>query len=149
MMDDERYMWQAIRLAKAGARFGQLEPYGCLVVDAQGMVIGRGIGTGHEFNPIAHSELDAIQEACDVVGLLHGCTIFSTHEPCSMCCGAINHAKLSRVVYGSSRADLPHMYRSCHRSVTERLGDTSTPPEVIGGVLRDKCIALQFERTAV
>ncbi len=138
---DGRNMRRAIHLAQVGLNLG-VDPYGCVIVDQHGDYIGVGIGTGSDTDPTAHSEMHAIQEACHSRGLLHGCTLVSTHEPCAMCCGAITHAKLSRVVYGSSRADLPHQYRQCHRDVTERLGDTSEPPEVIGGVLRDECIAL-------
>lgn len=145
---DERRMQQAIEWGRYAFHHGEA-PYGCLIVDHRGLIVGHSWGSGTDADPTRHSEILAIQQACRARNaLLIGCTLYSTHEPCAMCCGAINHAKLSRVVYGSSRADLPHLYRQYERSVTERLRDTSEPPEVLGGVLRELCIALlQPERT--
>ncbi len=139
---DARYMGRAIRYAEYAQSTGRA-PYGCVIVNEDGIELGRGLGSGTKRDPISHSELHAIREAsANHGGLLRGCTLYSTHEPCSMCCGAITHAKLSRVVYGSARADLRHLYREYDRSVHERLDDTSEPPDVLGGVLRDACIRL-------
>jgi hypothetical protein len=61
-----------------------------------------------------------------------------------MCCGAINHAKLSQVVYGTRRDDLPYLFRDTRYSAEELLADTSHPADVVkvSGELRQRCIEL-------
>lgn len=140
--DYERNMRYAIRAARASVRGGH-RPFGCVIYrDRSGVPVSVSWGTESELDPTRHSEILAIQLACRVVGgLLQGCTLVSTHEPCPMCAGAITHAKLSRVVFGSYRTDLEALFR---RKLTPRavLLDTTHPPEIVGGVLRKECIAL-------
>jgi tRNA(adenine34) deaminase len=46
----------------------------------------------------------ALREAANVVGnyRLPGCELYVTLEPCTMCAGAIMHARISRLVFGAS-----------------------------------------------
>jgi len=73
---------------------------------------------------------------------LTGCTIAVTLEPCPMCAGAIQLARVDRVVFGAwndtygaagSMWDLLRDKRLAHR------------PEVVGGVLDDECGSLVRE----
>jgi len=144
---DEMFMLQAIELAELGARHG-LRPFGCVIVNEHGHAIATAYGTESPLDPTRHSEILAIKLACKLRSpgaYLRGCTLYSTHEPCCMCCGAINHAKLSVVVFGSYRTDLPELFRRRHRTIADILADTSHPPEIRGGILRDECVAL-FDR---
>lgn len=149
---DERHM----RFAISRARLGSLpagqhpldqshRPFGCVIVDEGGAVIAYAEGSERFDDPTWHSEMEAIRLACRRRGgLLHGCTLYSTAEPCLMCCGAILHAKLTRVVWGSSRIDLPDLFRvraPVHNAI-HLLEDTGHPPEVEFGVCRDECVAL-------
>lgn len=142
--EDDLHMRRALYLAHLAVKEGE-EPFGCVIIDNDGLgsEIGAGYGTGSNLDPTHHSEFQAIRQACKKLGgLLQGCTLYSTHEPCAMCCGAINHAKLSRVVFGSYRTDLPERFRLYNRGVYDRLEDTSHPPEVVAGVLNKECVAL-------
>lgn len=139
---DPGYMKIAIAAAQVAAGEGE-RPFGCLIVGPGGGVIGEGRGTGRDNNPTRHSEILAIRSACIVQrGLLEGCTLYSTHEPCTMCCGAIMHAKLSRVVWGSWRADLPELFRQQRYEAIELLQNTSHPPAIVADCLKDECVAL-------
>lgn len=141
-MIHEVWMRRAIMLARRAEYFGW-RPFGCVIVDNLGQVVAETFGSERPDDPTRHSEMLAIQTAChECGGLLQGCAIYSTHEPCAMCCGAINHAKLSRVVWGSSRRDLPRLFRQRHCSGLTLLADTSHPPRVTTGVMRSECIAL-------
>lgn len=140
---DDLWMNRAIGVAKHWATIGW-RPFGAIVVNADGEAIGWGYGSERPTDPTRHSEMVAIREACEHQnGLLHGCTLYSTHEPCTMCCGAIKHSKLSRVVWGSERVDIPQLFRPCTVApAVVLLQDTTTPPETRAGVLRKECLDL-------
>lgn len=135
------FMTQAIAQARRGAAHNQ-DPFGCVVTFRE-VVIARAGGTGSHIEPTRHCEMEAIADACRVRGgLLHGCTLYSTHEPCTMCCGATKHSKISRVVFGTWRKDLPQLFRQSDYTARHLLRDTSDPPELVPGVLRQECIDL-------
>jgi tRNA(adenine34) deaminase len=100
---DARWMRLALAEAFAAAAAGEV-PVGAVVV-RDGVVIGRGrngpIG-GHD--PTAHAEMLALRDAARHLGnyRLEGCTLYVTLEPCAMCSGAMLHARLARVVYGTA-----------------------------------------------
>ena len=101
MEQHERYMRQAIKLAKKAADMGEV-PIGCVIV-YEGKVIGRGYNrrtTDH--NALAHAEITAIRKACKKMGdwRLEDCTMYVTLEPCQMCSGAIVQSRMKKVVIG-------------------------------------------------
>ena len=96
------YMLEAI----AEARFGG--PFGAVVVDKDGVIIGRGHNQVKEQNdPTCHGEVMAIRAACKAKGTfdLSGCTIYTTGEPCPMCLGAILWANIEEIYYGCNVDD--------------------------------------------
>lgn len=100
---DKHFMQTALALAGQAAIAGEV-PVGALVVK-DGVIIGRGsnapIGT---HDPTAHAEIRAMREAAQHLGnyRLVDCTLYVTLEPCAMCSGAIQHARIARLVYGAS-----------------------------------------------
>lgn len=144
MIDHDVNMDATVKLAEWAANRGE-RPFGCIIVDEENDVIGAGSGSEADDDPTRHSEIAAIKMACAERGnLLQGCVIYSTHEPCAMCCGAINHSKVSVVVYGSARDDLPTLFRQRNCTVRDLLLDTSHPPEIFR-VAIDECVSL-FDR---
>lgn len=99
---DESYMRIALALAEEAARASEV-PVGAVVV-FEGKIVGRGwnapIGL---VDPTAHAEVRALRDAARTLGnyRLPGCELFVTLEPCVMCAGAIQHARIARVVYGA------------------------------------------------
>ncbi len=92
----------ALDLAREAAEHGEV-PVGAVIV-CDGVVIARSRNTMREAaNPTGHAELNAIQLALQAVGSgrLADCDLYVTLEPCTMCAGAIAHAKLRRVYYGA------------------------------------------------
>jgi tRNA(adenine34) deaminase len=139
---DVHFMRRAIELAKYGENLGH-RPFGCVIVDDLHQVISETFGTELAGDPTRHSEMLAIKESSHIKrGLLEGCTIYNTHEPCMMCTGAILHSKISHVVFGSTRTDLPQLFRRYDIPWYSRFADTSHPPTVRHGVLRAECCQL-------
>lgn len=139
-MDREKYMSLAMELAREAGDAGEV-PVGCVVVDENGRVIGRGRNRREEgHDATAHAELEAIREACAATGdwRLSGCSIFVTLEPCPMCAGAIINSRISRVVFGAydSKAGA---FGSVMDMNSFALNHKC---EVEGGVLESDCAAL-------
>ena len=105
-MEHERYMNEALALARAAAEAGEV-PVGCVIVGPDGTVIGRGRNRREESaDATAHAEIEAIREACAALGdwRLEGCSLYVTLEPCPMCAGAIINARVPTVVFGAREA---------------------------------------------
>ena len=90
-------------LARLAAQAGDV-PVGALVIKDDEI-----ISSGHNRNlldhdPTAHAEIVALRQAAARLGnhRLTGCEMFVTIEPCAMCAGALVHARLARLVYGTS-----------------------------------------------
>jgi guanine deaminase len=105
---DKIFMREAIHLSLNGMRNGEGGPFGCVVVNTEGVIIGSGNNRVTSTNdPTAHAEVVAIRDACRNIGTfqLEGCTIYTSCEPCPMCLGAIYWARPARLVYACTRED--------------------------------------------
>lgn len=102
---DTDYMQQAIKLAKQAAAKGEV-PVGAIIVK-DGEIIGTGSNAPIAHNdPTAHAEILAMRDAAKKIGnyRLNDCTLYVTLEPCAMCTGAMQHARIARIVYGANDA---------------------------------------------
>ncbi|HSI21799.1 MAG TPA: tRNA adenosine(34) deaminase TadA [Methylophilaceae bacterium] len=102
-MTDSEYMQMALELAAQAAEAGEV-PVGALVVK-DGEIIGRGYNAPIScHDPSAHAEIRAMRDAAQRIGnyRLVGCTLYVTLEPCAMCAGAIQHARIARLVFGAN-----------------------------------------------
>ncbi len=103
MADDDGYMRMALDLAAQAAAAGEV-PVGAVLV-RDGEVLGQGwnrpIST---CDATAHAEIVALREASRTCGnyRLPGTTLYVTIEPCTMCVGAMVHARIERVVFGAA-----------------------------------------------
>jgi tRNA(adenine34) deaminase len=100
---DLAFMTEALSLAAQGAMANEV-PVGALVV-VDGVIVGRGFNQPiGSHDPTAHAEVVALRDAAQTIGnyRLPGATLYVTVEPCAMCAGAIQHARIARVVYGAS-----------------------------------------------
>ena len=78
-------------------------PIGAVIV-FDGKIIARGHDTMEtSFDPTCHAEMVAIRKACKKLGRwrLTGCDMYVTTDPCQMCSGAINLARLDNVYVGT------------------------------------------------
>lgn len=101
--EHERWMRRALNLADRAANEGEV-PVGAVLV-CEGSVIGEGwnqvIGAN---DPTAHAEVVALRDAAAAAGnyRLPETTLYVTLEPCTMCAGALIHARVSRLVFGAN-----------------------------------------------
>jgi len=100
---DEKYMHRAIELAGQGEQLGEI-PVGALIV-CNGEIIGEGFNqpiTSHD--PTAHAEVVALRVAAKRIQnyRLVDSTLYVTLEPCTMCVGALIHARIARLVFGTT-----------------------------------------------
>jgi tRNA(adenine34) deaminase len=134
-------MLAALVEAEAARDAGDV-PIGAVVVDADGVVLGRGRNVREaDHDPTGHAEVMALRAAARTRGewRLAGCTLVVTLEPCTMCAGAAVLSRVERVVFGAfdpkagavgSLWDVVRDRRLNHR------------PEVVSGVLAEESTAL-------
>ncbi|WP_233197251.1 MULTISPECIES: tRNA adenosine(34) deaminase TadA [unclassified Cryobacterium] len=102
---DQHEEWMLLALSEARAALSSDDvPVGAVVIDAAGVVIGRGRNERelHQ-DPTLHAEVVAIRQAAAHTGDWHltGATLIVTLEPCVMCAGAILAARVPTVVFGA------------------------------------------------
>lgn len=132
---DKAAMALALAAAEAGGAAGEA-PIGAVVAHK-----GRVLAVAHNLtenasDPTAHAECLAIRAAARAVGAprLVGADLFVTLEPCAMCAGAIEHARISRLVFGAydpKGGGVEHGARVFGRPTCRHR------PEIIGGVSAD------------
>ena len=138
--NDEKYMKEAIKLAKKAASLGEV-PIGCCIV-FENKIIARGYNRRKtDKSTLSHAEITAIKKASKIMGdwRLEGCTMYVTLEPCQMCAGAIIQARMDRVVIGAMNPKA-----GCGGSILNILEHPSFnhQADVDRGVLGDECGAI-------
>lgn len=99
---DQDWMLEALILADRAADLGEV-PVGAVVV-LEGKIVGRGWNQPISKNdPTAHAEIMALRDAAANVGNYRvvNADLYVTLEPCSMCAGAMVHARIRRVIFGA------------------------------------------------
>jgi tRNA(adenine34) deaminase len=102
-MSDAEAMQAALAEARLSAGAGEV-PIGAVVV-CEGEIIARGQNRVlRNVDPTAHAEMIALRAAAAALGnyRLAGCTLYVTLEPCTMCAGAMIHARIDRLVYAAA-----------------------------------------------
>ena len=141
--EHDPFMERAMALATQAMNEGN-RPAGSVIV-RDGIAIGEGrnlVVTASD--PTAHGEIVAIRNT--TTGLknvdLSGCTLYTSMEPCPMCCWAIIDAKISRLVLGCRHAALGRKDIGTY-SVERLVAMTGRPLEIVTGVKDRECEALR------
>lgn len=102
-LSDVEFMQAALALAKKGAIKEEV-PVGAVLVH-EGNIIGEGFNQPIlSCDPTSHAEIVALREACKGLQnyrLPPNTTLYVTLEPCTMCLGALIHARLARLVFAT------------------------------------------------
>jgi len=138
--DDERWMQHALALAVKADQLNEV-PVGAIVV-RDGEVLGQGWNQPiSACDPTAHAEILALRDAGQAVGnyRLPGATLYVTIEPCTMCAGAIVHARIERVVYGATEPKAGAVKSNAKIFEQEQLNHRVI---ALGGVSEEESIAV-------
>jgi tRNA(adenine34) deaminase len=134
---DEQFMRVALEQARNALRHGEV-PVGAVIV-LGGSIVGEGYNQpigGHDAS--AHAEIVAIRDAGRRTKnyRLTGATLYVTIEPCQMCVGAMIHARIARVVYGT-----PELKAGAIESAMRAHEHPSLNHRIVaaGGVLESEC----------
>lgn len=141
-LKSNQWMEQALELARRAAAEDEV-PVGAIVV-REGKVIGRGYNRREQDNnPCSHAEIEAILDATRALDSwrLEHCRLVVTLEPCLMCLGACQQARVAEVIYGAadpkggalSLGYRPHEDTRLNHRFSVRLEDSAD----CGQVLRD------------
>lgn len=106
-MPHEKYMREAIRIAREKMEANEGGPFGAVLVK-ENRIIARGWNRVTSTNdPTAHAEIVAIRSACQVLAdfKLDGCVLYVNAEPCPMCLAAAYWAGLDKIYYAATRED--------------------------------------------
>jgi tRNA(adenine34) deaminase len=135
--DDKHWMQHAITLAAKGELLGEV-PVGAVLVSGE-KILGEGFNqviSAHD--PTAHAEVVALRQAAEAIKnyRLINTRLYVTLEPCTMCVGALVHARVARVVFGTREPKAGTVV-----SQARLLDATYLNHRVIyqGGLLADQC----------
>ena len=96
------YLERAMQEAKIAFK-NETYPVGAVIVGPDGEVISQGHNLVYNEGIFtSHAEIEAIRAAGNKLMRqqnLEFCTLYTTLEPCLMCCGAIIHARITHVVW--------------------------------------------------
>ena len=139
---DAYFMEKAIALSKKAVEHGN-EPFGAVLVKDGQIVFENENQIYTRNDPTFHAEAGLIRRFCEETGItdLSEYTLYSSCEPCFMCCGAMVWTKLGRLVYGASDIDLCEILgveeSECSKIVFENSGAKTG---VTSGVLREEAL---------
>ena len=134
-------MQRAIQLA-ANAEADNEVPVGALVVSGAGEIIGEGWNSPISLHdPTAHAEIVALRNAAQSFQnyRLVDATLYVTLEPCTMCCGALIHARIKRVVYGANEPKAGAVHSQLQLL---ELSHTNHNVDVAAGVCESECSSM-------
>ena len=139
-IDHERWMREALILAEQAADADEV-PVGAIVVQ-DGEIIGRGFNQPiRSCDATAHAEIVALRSASQFRNnyRLPGTTIYVTIEPCTMCLGALIHARVERLVFGATEPRAGAIVSQASLIDADHFNHRLT---FVGGVLADECSTL-------
>ena len=111
--NDLRFIRASIEVARK-ARDNGNHPFGALLVDEQGQILLEAENTVlTDRDCTGHAETNLMRQASKTYDrdLLARCTLYTSTEPCPMCCGAIFWGNVRRVVYGLSEEALKAQFQ--------------------------------------
>ena len=144
-LDHDHYMTLALDLAREAAAAGN-RPLGSLLVSKDGEIVSRGTNRVYtDTDPTAHGEMIVIRDACakrkslDLSDL----TLYTTLEPCPMCCYAMLDANVGGLVLGARHAAIGRKDLGTY-SVETFFAMTGRSVPLVTGVRARACVDIRL-----
>ncbi|MDA7437951.1 tRNA adenosine(34) deaminase TadA [Candidatus Pseudothioglobus singularis] len=136
MNNDEKWMKIAIDEAKLAMDKNEV-PVGAILVKNNRLIAQAHNQPITNNDPTAHAEIQLLRKAGDQLKnyRLVGSSIYVTLEPCAMCFGAMIHARIERIVFGTSDPKTG-VCGSCINLNEEKFFNHKI--SITGGVLKDE-----------
>jgi tRNA(adenine34) deaminase len=147
---DAHFMELALGQAEIAVAEGQT-PFGAVVVDRNGRLIGAGHNTVRaDLDPTAHGEVVAIRDAWRRLGAwesLVGSALYTSCEPCLLCSFVITQIGFSRVVFAARGKDVPAYKPLLGADLAEAAAWVNAQPdwaplEIIGDFMRERALEI-------
>lgn len=142
MPNHPHHMQLALNQAKQAQIAGEV-PVGAVLVDNGHNKI---IATAHNSpitnnDPSGHAEMNVLRKAGQVLGnyRLENTTLYVTLEPCAMCFGAMVHARVARVVFGTTDAKTG-VCGGCINLIEQPCFNHKI--QIVGGIMQGECSKL-------
>lgn len=141
-MSKEFFMKKAIDLSTKAMEHGN-EPFGAVLVKDGEIVYTNENQIYTKNDPTFHAEFGLIRRFCEETGItdLSDYTLYSSCEPCFMCCGAMVWTKLGELVFGASDIDLCEILgvqgSECSKIVFQQSGANT---KVVSGIMRNEAL---------
>jgi len=142
--DHERFMRMALADAARGKAEGNVA-VGSVITQGDAVVArGRNLVTS-TFDPTAHAETVALREAGRALQRVDfsGCMLYTTFEPCPMCCGAILASGISTLVMGGRPTPAERRWGEFTVERFVELAARGNSIEVVTGILPQECVDIR------
>lgn len=148
-------MFLAINEAQKAKDAGDY-PVGAVVAKENVVIASAGNRSKRYEDPTLHAEILAIQFAARSIGRqnLEDCVIYTTHEPCIMCTGAIVYSRIKGIIFGANLDDIRESrlrhnhhnrsWRTMNIRAKDLLRDTEKDLTLIEGFMRMECKKLFY-----
>ena len=143
-MDHEKFMRAALEEAQRAADEGNVGVGSVIVRDGEVVARGRNlVPTTHD--PTAHAETVALRAASEVLGTddMTGYSLYTTFEPCPMCCGALMNANISSVILGGRPDPAQTRWGGYTMESLLEMSGWSDRMEVVTDVLFEECMSIR------
>ena len=140
-VSDTAWMRAALAQAQIAGEMNEV-PVGAVLVDSNGELLAAGHNQPiSACDPSAHAEIVVLREAALMLEnyRLPGTTLYVTLEPCTMCVGALVHARVKRLVYAATEPRTGAIESAQQLFET---GEYNHRPEIEGGLLAEESSAL-------
>lgn len=137
---DEAFIRRTFAIAASSVEHGN-HPFGALLVHDGEVILEAENTVMRTGDPTQHAEMNLVHEALRRFDplIVRASTLYTSTEPCAMCCGAIYWAGIPAVVYGCGGEVLSGSLAVTSRSVFE---NGARPTAVTGPVLQDEGVPL-------
>lgn len=137
IVDDTSWMSKALEFARQAGNEGEV-PVGAVLVQDSKLIAGGANRPIGDNDPTAHAEIVTLRRAAIELNnyRLPGTTLYVTLEPCTMCIGAIIHARVSRLVIGATDPKSGAVYSIYNIGSDDLLNHTI---EIEKGILEEEC----------